>query len=622
MKKRFATSLLKSLCIVFALLLACTPINISPIAQLVANAEGLQTNNSPDQVELVERRTENETFYQNADGSITYESHLEPIRYQDESGLWQDIDTDIVKIDKSETSTDLFKDNSNYSFRTKKGKQTLLLADDLKNEAPILLEFEYGSISSRPLTTEDAAKLSSQVEKIVVESKTDTTEMSNSELSLVEKTKLEDTEKEEEVKVDSAEYNEDSNYCVAEYDNAFGEGTSLRLRPTSQGYKEDIELQSYPGKDVSYSYLISAEGVELVLGEQREVFIVDKESGEQVGYLTPPYMYDSSKYEEYEHESYDIDVSFQDLGNGTYLYTLTPDQDYLLDERTVYPVYIDPTTTISGPSSTYDSDVKSSYPDSHFYLTDHLRVGQDTSHAKYRTFIKFTLPGDLSGAYVKSATLGTYQAYSGSTQPPHALYKVTQNWTSSGITWNNQPSTGSTYYQQQVVQTVKWYYWNMKALVQEWADGYPNYGLCIKSLQETLVRYKRYRSSDYSSYRPYLTITYYPVDINLSTTTTAGSTNSSVGSIRLNWTAPPSDSGLSVRVWRGSSSYSVSSSATSYTFSNVSAATSHTVKVQYYDSSGYSLVEQRTVSLPDTCPPGTLSQPSITVTNGALEQRK
>ena len=43
-----------------------------------------EAQNQP--VLMVDKLTETETYWQNADGSITYESHLEPIRYQDEEG--------------------------------------------------------------------------------------------------------------------------------------------------------------------------------------------------------------------------------------------------------------------------------------------------------------------------------------------------------------------------------------------------------------------------------------------------------------------------------------------------------------------------------------------------------
>ncbi|MBS6943500.1 MAG: hypothetical protein KH149_08350 [Clostridiales bacterium] len=43
-----------------------------------------EAQNQP--VLMTDKLTETETYWQNADGSVTYEQHLEPIRYQDEAG--------------------------------------------------------------------------------------------------------------------------------------------------------------------------------------------------------------------------------------------------------------------------------------------------------------------------------------------------------------------------------------------------------------------------------------------------------------------------------------------------------------------------------------------------------
>ena len=69
-----------------------------------------EAQNQP--VLMADKLTETETYWQNADGSITYESHLEPIRYQDEEGNWHDIVNDVVQVDKSAESTDAFKDDA------------------------------------------------------------------------------------------------------------------------------------------------------------------------------------------------------------------------------------------------------------------------------------------------------------------------------------------------------------------------------------------------------------------------------------------------------------------------------------------------------------------------------
>ena len=88
---------------------------------------------------LTDRLTETETYWQNADGSITYEQHMEPIRYQDETGAWHEIENDVVQIDKSEESTDPFK-NEGYAYRSESSKNWVLLKDSLFEEDPIKVQ--------------------------------------------------------------------------------------------------------------------------------------------------------------------------------------------------------------------------------------------------------------------------------------------------------------------------------------------------------------------------------------------------------------------------------------------------------------------------------------------------
>ena len=82
-----------------------------------------EAQNQP--VLMTDKLTETETYWQNADGSITYESHLEPIRYQDEEGNWHDIVNDVVQVDKSAESTDAFKDEP-YDYRSESSKNWVL----------------------------------------------------------------------------------------------------------------------------------------------------------------------------------------------------------------------------------------------------------------------------------------------------------------------------------------------------------------------------------------------------------------------------------------------------------------------------------------------------------------
>ena len=64
-----------------------------------------EAQNQP--VLMTDKLTETETYWQNADGTITYKQYLEPIRYKDENGNWQDICNNIIAV--SYTHLDVYK---------------------------------------------------------------------------------------------------------------------------------------------------------------------------------------------------------------------------------------------------------------------------------------------------------------------------------------------------------------------------------------------------------------------------------------------------------------------------------------------------------------------------------
>ena len=114
------------------------------------------------------------------------------------------------------------------------------------------------------------------------------------------------------------------------------------MQPNNIGMKEDIILTEAP-QSTAFSFELSVEGVVLELIEgRRRCAHQDQETLEKIGFIPQPFMVDSGIQEEYENISFDIGVALEDLGNGQYLYTLTPSQAYLQDENTVYPVKIDP----------------------------------------------------------------------------------------------------------------------------------------------------------------------------------------------------------------------------------------------------------------------------------------
>ena len=109
-----------------------------------------EAQNQP--VLMTDKLTETETYWQNADGSITYEQHLEPIRYQDEEGNWKDIVNDVVQVDKSTDSQDPFKEEA-YDYRSESSKNWVLFKDSMFDEDPIKVQNGDRVVYIRPVRT-------------------------------------------------------------------------------------------------------------------------------------------------------------------------------------------------------------------------------------------------------------------------------------------------------------------------------------------------------------------------------------------------------------------------------------------------------------------------------------
>ena len=69
-------------------------------------------------VPIESMNTETETYYRNGDGTMTYETHRDPIRVQDENGVWQEVDTAIVSTEEDTAILSEYADQA-YEYQTK-----------------------------------------------------------------------------------------------------------------------------------------------------------------------------------------------------------------------------------------------------------------------------------------------------------------------------------------------------------------------------------------------------------------------------------------------------------------------------------------------------------------------
>ena len=200
----------------------------------------------------------------------------------------------------------------------------------------------------------------------------------------------------------------------------------------------------------------------------------------------------------------------------TTIVSVSIDPIFLNDAGTAFPILIDPSVMVTGETNTYDTFVSSRYPTTNYYLYNWLRTGKDDDYYIRRTYIKFDIPSSVT-KYISSASI-YMRKYSGAA-PNVRAYRVTSDWSSSGVTWNNKPTYSTTYGSSAAtLASNNWYSFDVTRLVSLWKKGtYSNFGFLIKDTTESNTsQWTTFYSSDAASpNKPELRITYTTYDSTL-----------------------------------------------------------------------------------------------------------
>lgn len=267
--------------------------------------------------------------------------------------------------------------------------------------------------------------------------------------------------------------------------------------------KEDIVLKSASAPNM-FTFDVNLQNLTLVETDGDIVFRNTK--GDIIFQLAPMYMEDANGKRS-ESVFYTVQTGAQ---KGEYRITLTVDSDFLNAAYTVFPVIVDPSVMITGSSETFDTCVDQQYPTSNYYLRENLWTGGALGTNAMRTYIKFNLPTNISSSQITSAYLRIKKREFAT--PTVKAYRVTSNWSSSAITWNNKPgytTTGAT--GTISLDTGAWYKINVTTMVKNWRSGtYSNYGFMLKEPSEsnTNQKTKFYSSDAPSPNKPELIINY------------------------------------------------------------------------------------------------------------------
>jgi hypothetical protein len=296
------------------------------------------------------------------------------------------------------------------------------------------------------------------------------------------------------------------------------QATDLQFLPHSDGLKENIILKSSSSPNV-FNFTLTLKGLSPVAQDDGTITLKDAKSGEEKFILPKPFMYDSN--EEYSEA---VTMKLEQTKNpNVYSVVVTADQNWLNDKKRAFPVTIDPTVKTKNDAGSVSSDTYIAENNTiKYYHNLYMTSGKDVNFGKTRGYVKFNLPSVPAGAIVTDAVLSLYK-YTTTTNPADVrVARVIDSWNETNIEWNSKPAVDEDNLHTQVADiTVNGNYtgyvnFNVWSIVKSWINGgLANNGFMIRHVTETNPLFF-YRTSDYGSYAPYLSLTYItdPIGVN------------------------------------------------------------------------------------------------------------
>lgn len=240
--------------------------------------------------EIVSKRTANSKTFLKSDGSFEMYYYEDTIHYQDQDGNWIEIDNSLEDLGSSFTNT-----NNSYE---------IYLPKTLSEETSIQFAIDEYQISWSI----------KNINSSVLYNIDDNT---------------------------SSAFTQNVNEYVI-YNQIF-QNVNLEYILKSSEVKENIILTEYKD-NFSVSLEYSLVGLELSYNEEGRLCFVNS-NNKVVFYFEDLYMYDSNFS-----ESSSVLLQYEQIGEDTYVITITPDDDWL--QQAEYPVVIDPSIELTTSNST------------------------------------------------------------------------------------------------------------------------------------------------------------------------------------------------------------------------------------------------------------------------------
>ncbi|QST00325.1 DNRLRE domain-containing protein [Pontibacillus sp. ALD_SL1] len=293
---------------------------------------------------------------------------------------------------------------------------------------------------------------------------------------------------------------------VLTYPNVAKE-TDLQYVSTSTGLKEILILK---GKEAptTFEFDFKVKEYKYELTDDGElIFFKEDNKEEPIFTLDKPVIIDEVA------EDNVVSYSISEKSKNKFTFKMTVDEDWINSEDREFPIYLDPTINETKQEETIDTFIAEMYPQSDYNHWSHYYVGEGDDFGKTRALISFVLPNLPTGSKIDSADLvmDNTTVYSQYQEPVLQASRITSDWYNGGVSWSNQPTTGSVNHEKKLTSKTSGTL-NMPVtnIVKDWYNGKDNYGLQLKYKNEgNLIReFLSSNSTANSDGVPYIDITY------------------------------------------------------------------------------------------------------------------
>ena len=435
--------------------------------------------------EVTEMREESVKYFLCDDGSYIAATYAAPVHYK-ENGVWKEIDNTLTPSSKSGETVYSTKGGLNVTVPSELGSGKRFTATNEGYTISFGVKSIDNSLSAQAKVVETDAlpsvvKMNSTAE--ISDEKVTASSMAQKAETLTEKQKVE--------KFNNEQMTVDKQSGAVVY-KGFDQQSDLEYIVTSNSLKENIVVYK-PQDEYVYSFDLDSDGLIPIEQPNGSIILVESEASQEAVFtLDAPYMYDANGA-----ESYDIELSIKENGDE-YVVTVEADSTWLNNSEREFPVVIDPMW--SAPNSKIQDVyvINGTFANSPRSNSE-IRAGRNLTNI-VRSYIKLTLPTNLPIGYsVDSSTITfTKQNYfKVSKDIDIRAYdcKDAASWSTSSISWNNQPfddsNNGYLHSKPELLSSVAAksdmdsYSFDITKAVKRWKNGGNNNGIMLASSDES-----------------------------------------------------------------------------------------------------------------------------------------